>query len=95
MYSLNAFYIKAIERLLRNNSGRTITQFKVSKLFGEAYLSAAIPTNSINGFKKTGIYPLREDNFAASSTTDQQENKGEKTEESTVNTTQVLQKKHT
>ncbi|KAG5874310.1 hypothetical protein JTB14_019059 [Gonioctena quinquepunctata] len=76
MYPLNALHIKVIERFLRNNPGRTVTQFQ--------------------GFKETGIYPFHEDIFtdAASGTTDQQGNEGEKTVEKTVNATQELEKEN-
>ncbi|KAJ4447651.1 hypothetical protein ANN_09658 [Periplaneta americana] len=63
MSPLNTFYLAAIEKFLRNNPGRVVTQFQVSKLFGEAYLRAATPTTAINGFKKCGLYPLDQDVF--------------------------------
>ena len=58
MKPLNAFYVKAIETFLRNNPGRLVTVYKLSSLFGEAYLQAALPNTAINGFKKTEICPL-------------------------------------
>ncbi|KAJ4425529.1 hypothetical protein ANN_27723 [Periplaneta americana] len=51
MSPLDTFYVAAIEKFLRNNPGRVVTQFQVSKLFGEAYLRSATPTTAINGFK--------------------------------------------
>lgn len=76
MFPLNTFYVSSIEKFLRNNPGRTVTQFQISKLFGEAYLRAATPTTAINGFRKCGIYPYNPDvftdvDFAASEVTDQ------------------------
>lgn len=76
MFPLNTFYVSSIEKFLRNNPGRTVTQFQISKLFGEAYLRAATPTTAINGFRKCGICPYNPDvftdaDFAASEVTDQ------------------------
>ncbi|XP_046689171.1 MFS-type transporter clz9-like [Homalodisca vitripennis] len=75
MGPLNTFYVQAIERFLRNNPGRTVTQYQVSRLFGEAYMKAAVPLNAVNGFRKCGIEPLNEhifteDEFAAAEVTD-------------------------
>lgn len=64
MGPLNTFYVQAIERFLRNNPGRTVTQYQVSRLLGEAYMKAAVPLNAVNGFRKCGIEPLNENIFA-------------------------------
>lgn len=66
MAPLNAFYIAAIEKFMRNNPGRSVTQFQVSKLFGEAYLKAATPSTAISGFRKCGIIPFDPDVFQES-----------------------------
>lgn len=58
MGPLNTYYVQAIEKFLRNNPGRVISQFQVSKLFGEAYMKAATHMTAINGFRKCGIIPL-------------------------------------
>ncbi|XP_025195696.1 tigger transposable element-derived protein 6-like [Melanaphis sacchari] len=58
MGPLNTFYVQAIEKFLRNNPGRVVSQFQVSKLFGEAYIKAATQMTAINGFRKCGIVPL-------------------------------------
>lgn len=63
MGPFNTFYVQSIERFLRNNPGRVVTQYQVSRLLGEAYLKAAIPTIAINGFKKCGIVPINRDMF--------------------------------
>ncbi|XP_066970273.1 uncharacterized protein [Macrobrachium rosenbergii] len=63
MKPLNAYYVRAIETFLRNNPGRQVTIYKLSALFGEAYLQAAVPNTAINGFKKTGICPLNKHVF--------------------------------
>ena len=58
MKPLSAFYVKAIETFLRNNPGRQVAIYKLSALFGESYLQAAVPNTTINGFRKTGFFPL-------------------------------------
>ena len=63
MKPLNAYYVKAIETFLRNNPGRVVTIYKLSALFGEAYLQAAVPNTAINGFKKAGIFPVNRQVF--------------------------------
>ena len=63
MKPLNAFYVKAIETFFRNNPGRQVTIYKLSALFGEAYLQAAVPNTIINGFRKTRIFPLNSQVF--------------------------------
>jgi hypothetical protein len=75
MGPLNTYYVQAIEKFLRNNPGRVVTQFQVSKIFGEAYIKAATPATAINGFKKCGIVPLdpnifEDTDFIAAQTTD-------------------------
>lgn len=57
MAPFKAYYIQECEKFLRNNPGRAITQFQISKLLGEAFLRAAVPTTAINGFRKYGMYP--------------------------------------
>lgn len=58
MGPFNTFYVQAIEKYLRNNPGRVVSQFQVSSLLGEAFLRAAVPYTAINGFRKCGIVPL-------------------------------------
>jgi len=75
MKPLNTFYTQCVEKWLRNNPGRVVTVFQLSRLFGEAYLRAAVPLTAINGFRKTGIAPVdrhvfTEADFVASETTD-------------------------
>lgn len=61
---LNAYYVQAVEGFFRNNLGRVVTIYKLSTLFGEAYVQAAVPNKAINGFRKTGIYPLNSNVFS-------------------------------
>ncbi|XP_039313972.1 uncharacterized protein LOC105206643 [Solenopsis invicta] len=57
MFPLKTYYAQAIESWLRHNPGRVVTNRQVGMLFGEAYQKAATMNNSINAFKKTGLFP--------------------------------------
>lgn len=57
MKPLTAYYSQEIETWLRNNPWRTLTNKYVARLFGTAYEKAAAMTNSVNGFRKTGLFP--------------------------------------
>lgn len=48
---------------LRNNPGKTITVHDIPFIVKEALLLALNPTNIINGFRKTGIFPFNKDVF--------------------------------
>lgn len=52
MGPVNKYYIRAVERYLHNNPGKTITVFQFSKLFGEAFTVVAQQSIAINGFRK-------------------------------------------
>jgi hypothetical protein len=63
MGPFNTYYVQAIERFLRNNPGRLVTQYQVSKLLGEAFPLAATPTIAVKGFAKCGIVPINRQKF--------------------------------
>ena len=68
---LNSKYKIACDKWMRSHSGRCITQFQVSQLFGEAYAKVVDMEIAINGFRDTGIWPVdnslfREEDFAPS-----------------------------
>ncbi|XP_052741851.1 uncharacterized protein LOC128198807 [Bicyclus anynana] len=63
MYPLSVYHNQALEKWMNNNPGRVVTVFQITKIFTEAYLKAAVPLNSMNGFSKTGIYPFNPDIF--------------------------------
>ncbi|KAK9703812.1 CENP-B N-terminal DNA-binding domain [Popillia japonica] len=63
MFPLKTFYAQAIEDWLHSSPGKVVTNFKVGRLFGIAYNRAATMNNSINGFKKTGLFPLNKNAF--------------------------------
>ncbi|KAJ8939214.1 hypothetical protein NQ314_011202, partial [Rhamnusium bicolor] len=57
------------------NPGKTITIYEISGLLGIAYPKSFMPTNIINGFRSTGIWPLNrnifsDEDFLSSSVTD-------------------------
>lgn len=60
---LNTYYSDDIEKWLRANPGRCITQAKVAMLFGTAYGRAASVSTAVNAFRATGIWPVNRDVF--------------------------------
>lgn len=69
MKPLKTYYAHEIETWLRNNPGRTLSNKYVCKLFGTAYEKTATMSNSVNSFRKTGLFPCNrhiftEDNFS-------------------------------
>ena len=75
MKPLMTFYTQTIEKWLRNHPGGVVTTFQAAELFNVAYTRAATPTNAINDFKNTGIWPIDrnvfgDEEFAASFPTD-------------------------
>ena len=63
MKPLSIYYDQELEKWLRIHSGRVVTTFQVTKLFGIAYTKAATAQTAINGFKKTGLFPTNRDIF--------------------------------
>lgn len=55
---LQVYYDQAVEKWLREHPGRTITQYHVARLIGEAYGRAASIANATNGFRRCGIWPV-------------------------------------
>ncbi|XP_074036751.1 uncharacterized protein [Leptinotarsa decemlineata] len=75
MAPFNTYSVQSIAKFFRNNPGRTVTQFQVSRLLGEAFLEASTPVIAIKGFRKCGIVPIDENvftelDYAASETTE-------------------------
>lgn len=58
MAPLSTYYSENVRKWMRQNPGRRVTIYEVGKLFGDAFTKAATMETAINGFKKTGIYPL-------------------------------------
>lgn len=76
MGPLSVYLDQALEKWLNHHPGRTVTVFQISQIFCEGYLKACIPTNGINGFRKTGIFPFDPEvfsdvDFLAAEVTDQ------------------------
>lgn len=61
---LELYYTEANEKWLRSNPGLTVSQYQVAQLLGEAYARAAVVANAMNGFKKTGIWPVDRNVFS-------------------------------
>ena len=63
MAPLKTNYEQQVKAWLRDNPGKVVTIYQVGLLFGMAYNKAASAITSVNGFRKTGIFPLKEDIF--------------------------------
>ena len=63
MKPLSISYNQELEKWLRNYPGRVVTTFQVAELFEIAYTKAATAQTTINGFKKTGLFPINRDIF--------------------------------
>lgn len=82
MAPLNTYYGEGVRRWMRQHPGRRVTIYEVGELFGEAFIKSAIMQTAINGFRKTGIYPLNPEvfpewMFAPSETTERELNRQE------------------
>jgi DDE superfamily endonuclease len=64
MKPLNTFYAQEVERWLLNHPGRVVTVQNLPELFGAAYLKAASALTAVNGFRKTGIWPINRHIFS-------------------------------
>lgn len=63
---------------MNNNGRRVVSVFHIGKIFGDAYLKAAVLANIIKGFEKCGIWPFHFDvfsdlDFVAINTTEQEQ----------------------
>lgn len=70
-----SYCAKAQDYWLRNNPGKTMSIYEIPGIVKTAWPQAATPTNIMNAFKKTGIYPYNpdiftDDDFAPSNVTD-------------------------
>lgn len=70
MKPFKTYYTSEIETFLRNvpqedrdQNKDLVTPFRIARLFNAAYCKAATMEISVNGFKKTGLYPLNRGMF--------------------------------
>jgi hypothetical protein len=75
MKPLSAYYDDEVRNWLRSNPGRVVTFHQLSSIFSAAYLRAATMLTAINGFRKTGVWPVNRNvfsdaDFLPSATTD-------------------------
>lgn len=63
MFPLKTYYAQEIENWLNNHPGRVVTHYQIGEIFGKAYSKACKIDTAINGFRKTGIFPLNENIF--------------------------------
>ena len=73
MKPLMSFYTQEVMNWLRIHPGRIITTYQRAKLFRGGYMRAATMVTAVNGFAKTGIWPINffsEHGFAAAAPTD-------------------------
>lgn len=87
---LSTYYNQEITMWLKHNPGRVVTCYQVGKLFSNAYQRAATMSNAVNGFAKTGIFPLNPEifpdwMFAPSDPTDLPQPEEERTEDVPMN----------
>lgn len=58
---LKTYYSQNIDQWMRAHPGRAVTMYQVSQLFGSAYAKAASVSTAINGFRKSGLFPVNPD----------------------------------
>lgn len=64
MKPLSAYFEDEVRRWLRTNPGRVATLHQLSTLFSAAFIRAATMPTAINGFRKTGIWPVNASVFS-------------------------------
>lgn len=58
MKPLSNFYKDEVRKWLRTNPGRVVTLHQIALLFGASYIRSATMTTAVNGFGRTGIWPV-------------------------------------
>ena len=58
---LKAMYNIECQTYMRKNPGQIVNRYVVAELSSNAYLKAFSPSNIVNAFRKTGIYPIQRD----------------------------------
>lgn len=52
---LGTYHNQALEKWMNDNASCVVSVIQIGKIFGEAYLTAAVPLNTMKRFKKCGI----------------------------------------
>ncbi|XP_047127267.1 tigger transposable element-derived protein 6-like [Hydra vulgaris] len=63
MKPLMTYYAEEVENWLRNHPRRVVTTYQIAELFKNSYLRAASAITAVNGFVKTGIFPINRNVF--------------------------------
>jgi len=58
MAPVSHYYSEEVRKWLQSHPGRVVTINQIGKLYGSAFMKAASIETAVNGFRKTGIYPL-------------------------------------
>lgn len=58
MKPLSSYFDDEVRKWLRTNPGRVVTLHQLSALFSAAFIRAASMPTAINGFRKTGVWPV-------------------------------------
>jgi hypothetical protein len=57
---LKSYWNDAEDNCRRQHPGRPLVQLQFPKLFTQAWIRAATPSNALSGFRSTGIYPYNQ-----------------------------------
>lgn len=63
MSPFKTYYAQEISQWLKQHPGRVVTVYQVAELFGMAYNRAATAETAVNGFRKTGMFPVNRNIF--------------------------------
>ncbi|KAL4153280.1 hypothetical protein QTP88_001113 [Uroleucon formosanum] len=63
MYPLSTYYSEEVRKWHVNHPGRVVTVHQIPKLFKPSFLKACTMQTAVNGFEKTGIFPINPDIF--------------------------------
>ena len=58
MKPLMTYYTQAVACWLQSHPGRVVSTFQIAECFGKEYVRAATMRTAVNGFRKTGIWPI-------------------------------------
>jgi hypothetical protein len=58
MAQLGHYYSQEVRKWLQSHPGRVVTINQIGKIHGSVFMKPASIETAVNGFRKTGIYPL-------------------------------------